>query len=109
MNPTDNPGHNNCVRVQMLLIHPSDNIAVAMMPLRTGQQITAGGVTLQVSQDVPLGAKLALRPISVGSKIVKYGESIGSATVAIRTGDYVHTHNLRSDYLPTPRKPACDH
>jgi hypothetical protein len=40
-------------------------------------------------------------PSATGAKIIKYGVPIGSATCEIAAGDHVHTHNLRSDYLPT--------
>jgi hypothetical protein len=33
--------------------------------------------------------------------VIKYGAPIGSATRDIAPGEYVHTHNLKSDYLPT--------
>jgi hypothetical protein len=106
MSRTDQLEHGNSSPMQLLKIHTSDNIAVAVMPLRSGQQVTAGDVTFLVTQDVLLGAKIALCPIPSGKKIIKYGEPIGSATVAIQPGEYVHTHNLCSDYLPTPRTPV---
>jgi len=89
-------------QVQLLQIHSSDNVAVASMPLEAGLQIVVAGVTLVVPQEVSLGAKLAIRAIAKDSKVIKYGEPIGSATVDIKPGEYVHTHNLRSDYIATP-------
>ena len=50
---------------------------------------------------LPLGHKVATRAIAAGEKVVKYGAPIGSAMRAIAQGEHVHTHNLRSDYLPT--------
>ncbi len=50
---------------------------------------------------VPLGHKVAARDIAAGEKIVKYGAPIGSATRDIASGEHVHTHNVKSDYLPT--------
>jgi hypothetical protein len=32
--------------------------------------------------------------------VVKYGCPIGTAMWAIAPGEHVHTHNLRSEYLP---------
>ena len=63
--------------------------------------VEASGVHFLLKTDVRLGAKLALRAITCGEKIVKYGEPIGSATEDLEIGDYVHTHNMQSDYLPT--------
>lgn len=47
-----------------------------------------------VHGDVPYGHKIALKDISKGEAIIKYGQSIGTASRDIRTGDYVHIHNL---------------
>ncbi len=51
---------------------------------------------LTVIGDIPYGHKLALCPIAQGEQITKYGEEIGVATHDIRTGEYVHVHNLDS-------------
>ena len=39
--------------------------------------------------------------IESGERIFKYGAPIGVATRDIEPGEYVHTHNMTSDYLPT--------
>jgi len=88
-------------QVMLLQIHASDNVAVASMPLAAGLEIAVAGVSVTVPRDVALGAKLAVRAIAKGSKVIKYGEPIGSAVVDIQQGDYVHTHNLHSDYIAT--------
>ena len=47
-------------------------------------------------------------PIAKGEIIVKYSCPIGTATAAIAPGDYVHTHNVESNYLPTYTLPEID-
>lgn len=47
-----------------------------------------------VHGDVPYGHKIALRDLTVGEPIMKYGESIGAASHDIKKGDYVHIHNM---------------
>jgi hypothetical protein len=37
---------------------------------------------------------------------MKYNCPIGSATAPIAAGDYVHVHNVASDYLPTYTLPT---
>ena len=54
------------------------------------------GVCLDGSESIPSGHKFALRPISCGEYIVKYGEIIGRATADIQQGEWVHTHNVKS-------------
>ena len=56
-------------------------------------------IAYQCNQDVPFGHKIAIQDIKKGDKIVKYGEPIGSATQDIKKGDWVHTHNVRDDYI----------
>ena len=79
---------------RILQIHPDDNVAVALEPLKAGDVVetSAGAVTLR--QDIPQGHKLALTDIPAGATVVKYGFPIGHATQAIHVGDWVHSHDL---------------
>lgn len=47
-----------------------------------------------VSQTIPVGHKFALRDISKGEPVIKYGEIIGLATHKIAGGQLVHVHNV---------------
>lgn len=85
---------------RVLQISPLDNIAAAVVPLKKGDTITLDGVTVTVPVDVPRGHKLAMLAIKAGTKILKYGAPIGTATCDIAAGEHVHSHNLKSDYLP---------
>ena len=49
-----------------------------------------------VRADIPYGHKIAVSDIAKGSRIVKYGESIGEAECSILRGDYVHVHNIKA-------------
>ncbi len=51
---------------------------------------------VKVIGDVPYGHKIAVKDISKGEQIIKYGEEIGVATHDIKLGEYVHVHNLDS-------------
>ena len=79
---------------RILQIHPDDNVAVALEPLKAGETLetSAGAVTLR--QDIPQGHKLALMDIPSEAAVVKYGFPIGHATQAIHVGDWVHSHDL---------------
>ena len=79
---------------RILQIHPDDNVAVALEPLKAGEVVetSSGAVTLR--QDIPQGHKLALMDIPSGAVVVKYGFPIGHATQAIHVGDWVHSHDL---------------
>jgi SAF domain len=85
---------------------PQDNVAVALRALKSGETIAIGGANVCVERDIALGHKLAAQAIARGDAIVKYNCPIGTATRDIAAGDYVHTHNVASDYLPTYTLPA---
>jgi altronate hydrolase len=76
----------------MLRINPADNVFVALRALAAGH--SAYGLTLR--EDIPAGHKIALRNISAGEPVVKYGYPIGVASQDIPAGVHIHSHNLRS-------------
>ena len=86
---------------RVLILAPSDNVAVACTDLAAGTTLIVDGRELTTDQVVQTGHKLARRSIAAGERIVKYGAPIGSSRAAIVAGAYVHTHNLASDYIPT--------
>ena len=86
---------------RLLRIAPQDNVAVAVAALEPGQQVTFEDQTITIEDPISMGHKVALTTIAAGRKVLKYGAPIGSATRDIRPGEHVHTHNLKSDYLPT--------
>lgn len=99
-----------------LLLHPDDNVAVALDPLAAGQPVSVGERTIVASEAVPSGHKVAVVPIGQGGAVRKYGEVIGHATSAISAGAWVHTHNLAVAGLdrvlperqPVPTRHATD-
>ncbi len=87
--------------LDVLQIHPDDNICVATRKLPAGTFVVCGEISFELTTDAALGSKLSLRALSTGDKIIKFGEPIGSLTADVAVGDYVHTHNLESDYIHT--------
>jgi len=88
------------VKKQAVVIHGNDNVATCVDDFPEGSTISffRGGEIekLQLLQDIPLGHKVAICPISRGEKVVKYAESIGVATADIKPGQHVHVHNMES-------------
>jgi len=89
---------------RLLRLHPSDNVLTVIASLEAGARICLDCGEISVRERLPIGHKVAGRAIAAGEKIIKYGAPIGSATEAIPAGAHVHTHNLKSDYLPTFRR-----
>jgi altronate dehydratase len=80
-----------------LLIHPRDNVAVALRTLKAEEQVMGTGLELfLVLDEIPASHKIALRDIPAGEEIIKYGETVAVSTRSIRKGEWVHTHNLES-------------
>lgn len=95
----------------LLKIHPLDQVAVALKPLRAGTRLSVGGCCVALREDIMQGHKAALCPIRRGEAVRKYGMQIGTATEDIPAGAWVHTHNLRSaldetgEYVYRPKLP----
>jgi altronate hydrolase len=85
----------------LLRLAPTDPVAVATRDIEAGEQVRLDDLSLVIAVDVPLGHKVALRQIEAGERVEKYRVPIGTATAAIAPGEIVHTHNLRSNYIPT--------
>ena len=79
-----------------LRIHPADNAAVALKPLRAGDVLTADGTKTTLIEDIPQGHKFSLCDIPAGGAVIKYGAPIGAAKEDIRKGSWIHTHNMKT-------------
>ena len=83
---------------QVVLCHPKDNVATAKTALRTGTLLELPGrKKVEAREEIPFAHKIALRRISRGEAVIKYGERIGRATRAIEPGEWVHIHNVRGE------------
>ncbi|WP_277668655.1 UxaA family hydrolase [Caproiciproducens galactitolivorans] len=77
-------------------IHKDDNVAVALHELKKGDCVFASGFKIAASETIPAGHKIALAEIPQGAPVIKYRFPIGSASVPIAQGAWVHTHNVKS-------------
>lgn len=73
-----------------------DNVVTMIRQLNAGEAIEVDGVKIKANQDIPVYHKIAIEEIKTGETVVKYGESIGTASCGIHIGDWVHTQNLES-------------
>jgi altronate dehydratase len=79
------------------MIHPHDNVAVALRNLSPGEDAKGKGVEgFKVLNEIPASHKIALYDIASGEEIIKYGEIVAVTTRQIKRGEWVHTHNLES-------------
>ena len=103
---------------EVIKIHATDNVAVALADLTEGQLIEIDETTITLRGPVARGHKLALRDLPTGSQIIKYGLPIGHAKEDIAQGMHVHHHNIATnlsdldnyqyqpDFMTVPEQPA---
>ncbi|MBN1626491.1 MAG: UxaA family hydrolase [Deltaproteobacteria bacterium] len=81
-----------------LVMHENDNTATAIRDLNEGETVSVligeKREDVRINEHILFGHKFAIRPISGGEQVIKYGASIGLATDDITTGMHVHSHNL---------------
>jgi len=51
---------------------------------------------LKAISDIPIGHKLAIKPLKSGDTVIKYGVDIGKTVAAIAVGEHTHVQNLRT-------------
>ena len=81
-------------------LHPTDNVAVARVPVPAGADLIVDGVAITTLDAIPAGHKVALRTIGAGEVVERYGQAIGRAKTRIEAGRHIHTHNLAFEELP---------
>jgi altronate hydrolase len=74
----------------VIRLHPDDSVVIARATLLPGAPV---GDNVLATDRVPAGHKVAVRAISAGEPIRRYGQIIGFASVAIAPGQHVHVHN----------------
>jgi hypothetical protein len=84
----------------VILLHETDNVVVCCRAVVAGERISVGGSPeFVVRHAVDIGHKIARMPLPRLSKVIKYGAAIGSMTESAEAGDWVHLHNMKSDYM----------
>lgn len=80
-----------------------DSVGVVVVEgLKAGQTLTGWimdqdrTIEFDARSDIPIGHKLAIRPIRSGDTIVKYGVDIGRAVADIGAGEHLHVHNVKT-------------
>jgi len=88
--------------VKFLAHDKADTVGVATVDIKSGEAVqglymdTREPIQIKALKDIPLGHKIALKDMKVGDTVMKYGHDIGKVVSDIRTGDYVHIHNLKT-------------
>lgn len=76
----------------LIRLNPDDNVAIARYSLDPVPLDELDGAS--PSERITQGHKVAIRAITAGDAVIKYGQTIGYATRDIALGEHVHTQNL---------------
>jgi len=82
---------------EILKINEKDNVVVALRDLSKNEIIEIDNKKIEITEDVKRGHKIAINSIVINENIIKYGYPIGHATKDIKLGEWVHTHNIKTN------------
>ena len=78
-------------------IHNEDNVAIALIDLEKGFKLDIDNEKIVLSENIKRGHKIALVDINKNTNVIKYGMPIGHTTSNIKAGEWVHTHNIKTN------------
>jgi (2R)-sulfolactate sulfo-lyase subunit alpha len=89
--------------IHVVLHDAKDTVGVAVVEgIKAGTELKAWimdedkTITVRAVQDIPIGHKVALKDMSVGDTVFKYGIDIGKVVAAIKAGEHAHVHNIKT-------------
>jgi len=80
-----------------IYIHPDDNVAVALRDVSKGEQVTVNGQVYELKSDIPFGHKMAMKDFEANEMVMKYGCPIGHTSEAVSAGEWLHSHNVKTN------------
>lgn len=87
--------------IDFLAHEDGDHVAVAVRDVGPGPAVVAwlsseARRSVEVTEAIRFGHKVALADLVEGTKVVEYGAPVAVTTAAVAAGALVHTHNVRS-------------
>ena len=53
-------------------------------------------IAFKSASNIPIGHKLAIKPLAQGDTVIKYGTDIGRVVAPIGVGEHAHVHNIKT-------------
>jgi len=53
-------------------------------------------IAFKAMSDIPIGHKLAIKPLAKDATVIKYGTDIGRVVASIGVGEHAHVHNIKT-------------
>ena len=88
----------NCMQPGMgisLVIHPNDNVIVALKDLPKGSRIDQGGSSIELIEDIPSKHKIFMFDMNEGEEVYMYGGVIGKTIAHVEKGGLMTTANVQ--------------
>lgn len=82
---------------KLIKVNPTDNVAVALVNLNSGEVISFEGEDIVIESDVKMKHKIAMYPFEIGEKIIMYGVLVGKASAKIAKGGLLSTANVKHE------------
>lgn len=82
---------------KLIKVHPTDNVAVALVNLTAGEVIDFEGESVAIESDVKMKHKIAMVPFDIGDRIIMYGVLVGKASARIERGGLLSTANVKHE------------
>jgi altronate hydrolase len=86
---------------QFIKVNSADNVVVALTDLQKGFVLDVDSKQITLLEDVKRGHKIAIEDIAIDKNITKYGYAIGHATSDIKKGQWIHSHNAKTNLSGT--------
>ena len=83
-----------------LLIHPKDNVLVALQDLKAGETVTFDNKDYVLAEDIPAKHKFFMHNMQAGDEIIMYGVLVGKAQMPILQGARMTVENTQHAATP---------
>ena len=88
------------MKINALLIDDIDNVVTCVADVPSGSDVCYRKgdtlLSLRAEEDIPYCHKIALKDFAEGDEVIKYGESLGVTTEAVKKGHRLWDKNMRS-------------
>ncbi|HXZ49260.1 MAG TPA: UxaA family hydrolase [Usitatibacter sp.] len=81
----------------------NDSVGVVVVEgVKAGQKLAGWimdqdkSIEVTAKSDIPIGHKLAIKPLGKDATVIKYGVDIGRVVAPIAVGEHTHVHNLKT-------------
>ena len=89
--------------IQFVVHDENDSVGVVGVEgVKAGQKLSGWimdqdkSLEVTAKSDIPIGHKLAIKPLDKGATVIKYGVDIGKTIAPVQVGEHTHVQNLRT-------------